>query len=169
MSRLGEFTDGAFQPVVADPRPLDADTVRRVLICSGKIFYDLDVGREERDWGGIAIIRLEQLYPFPATELGEALRRYPRDADVCWVQEEPANQGAWSFAQWRIETLLDGRPVRYIGRPEAASPATGSHKIHESEQMEVVGQALRRPRPGRPARGATEAPVPSEATRGAGS
>ena len=166
VSRLGEFTDGAFQPVVADPRPLDADTVRRVLVCSGKIYYDLDVGREERDWGGIAIIRLEQLYPFPATELGEALRRYPRDADVCWVQEEPANQGAWSFVQWRIETLLAGRRLRYIGRPEAASPATGSHKVHESEEMELVGQALRRPRPGRPARAASEPPVPSEATRG---
>jgi 2-oxoglutarate dehydrogenase E1 component len=169
VSRLGDFTEGTFRPVVADPRPLEADTVQRVLLCSGKIFYDLDIGREERDWDGIAIIRLEQLYPFPATELGEALRRYPRGVDVCWVQEEPANQGGWTFVRPRIEALQDGRRVRYIGRPEAASPATGSHKVHESEEMELVGQALRRPRPGRPARTATEPPVPSEATRGSGS
>src|SRR5581483_10895563 len=77
VSRLADFTDGAFQPVLADPRPLEPDTVRRVLLCSGKIFYSLDLGREERDWGGIAIIRLEQLYPFPAAELAEALHRYP--------------------------------------------------------------------------------------------
>ncbi len=168
VSRLADFTDGAFQPVLADPRPLEPDTVRRVLLCSGKIFYSLDLGREERDWGGIAIIRLEQLYPFPAAELAEALHRYPRAADVCWVQEEPANQGAWSFVRPRIEALLDGRRLRYIGRPEAASPATGSHKVHESEEMALVDRALRRPRAGRPARPAAE-PVPSEATRGAGS
>ena len=168
VSRLDEFTGGSFQPVVPDPRPLDPDTIRRVLLCSGKIFYNLDLGREERDWEGIAIIRLEQLYPFPAKELGEALRRYPRAADVCWVQEEPANQGAWSFVRWRIEERLDGRRLRYIGRPEAASPASGSHKIHESEEATLVGQALRRPRPARPARAVTE-PAPSQATRGAGS
>jgi 2-oxoglutarate dehydrogenase E1 component len=166
VSRLDDFATGAFQPVLGDPRAQEADGVRRVLLCSGKIFYGLDQGREERDWDGIAIIRLEQLYPFPAAELAAALRRYPRATDFAWVQEEPANQGAWSFGRGRIEALLDGRRLRYIGRAEAASPATGSYKIHESEEQALVEQALKRPRAGRPARAGEPSPVPSDATRG---
>jgi 2-oxoglutarate dehydrogenase E1 component len=166
VSRLDDFATGAFQPVLGDPRPQEADGVRRVLLCSGKIFYGLDQGREERDWDGIAIIRLEQLYPFPAAELAAALRGYPRATDFAWAQEEPANQGAWSFGRGRIEALLDGRRLRYIGRAEAASPATGSYKIHESEEQALVEQALKRPRAGRPARTGEPSPVPSDATRG---
>ncbi|MGH7367477.1 MAG: 2-oxoglutarate dehydrogenase E1 component [Candidatus Rokuibacteriota bacterium] len=166
VSRLDDLTDGAFRPVLGDPRPIEPETVRRVLLCSGKIFYTLDQGREERDWGGIAIIRIEQLYPFPAAELAGALGRYPLAADFCWVQEEPANQGGWSFARGRIEELLDGRPLRYIGRAEAASPATGSYKIHESEESALVERALKRPPVGRAPRAAGPSPVPSDATRG---
>ena len=165
VSRLDDFTDGAFQPVLGDPRPLEAEAVRRVLLCSGKVFYSLDQGREERDWEGIAILRLEQLYPFPAAELTDALRRYPRATDFCWVQEEPANQGAWSSVRGRIDELLGGRRLRYIGRAEAASPATGSYKIHESEEQAIVEQALKRPRVGRSPRDAEPSPVPSDATR----
>jgi 2-oxoglutarate dehydrogenase E1 component len=137
-----------------------------VLLCSGKIFYGLDQGREERDWDEIAIIRLEQFYPFPAAELTEALRHYSRATDFAWVQEEPANQGAWSFVRGRIEALLDGRRLRYIGLAEAASPATGSYKIHESEESALVERALKRPRVGRPARAGEPSPVPSDATGG---
>jgi 2-oxoglutarate dehydrogenase E1 component len=163
VSRLDDFATGGFQPVLGDPRPQEPEAVRRVLLCSGKIFYGLDQGREERDWGGIAILRLDQLYPFPAAELADALRAYPRATDVAWVQEEPANQGAWTFVRPRIEEHLDGRRLRYVGRPEAASPATGSHKIHESEERALVERALKRPRVG----GAgAPSPVPSSATRG---
>ncbi len=133
--------------MLADPRDLDPAEVRRVLICSGKIFYALDSGREERDWHTIAIIRLEQLYPFPAADLAAALRHYPAATQFQWVQEEPANQGAWSFVRWRIEELLDPDVrLRYVGRREAASPATGSHKIHQAEEAAIVEAALRRPR-----------------------
>jgi 2-oxoglutarate dehydrogenase E1 component len=166
VSRLDEFTEGAFQLVLGDPRPPEPEAARRVLLCSGKIFYGLDQGREERDWDGIAIIRVEQLYPFPASELTEALRRYPRVTDVAWVQEEPANQGAWSFVREQIEARLDGRRLRYIGRAEAASPATGSYKIHESEEQALVERALKRPRAGRPARAVEPPPVSPDATGG---
>jgi 2-oxoglutarate dehydrogenase E1 component len=163
VSRLDDFATGGFQPILGDPRPQEPEAVRRVLLCSGKIFYGLDQGREERDWGGIAILRLDQLYPFPAAELADALRAYPRATDVAWVQEEPANQGAWTFVRARIEEHLDGRRLRYVGRPEAASPATGSHKIHESEEGALVERALKRPRVGG---SGGPSPEPSGATRG---
>jgi 2-oxoglutarate dehydrogenase E1 component len=159
VSPLSELSEGAFQPVLQDLRDLDPAEVRRVLICSGKIYYPLDAGREERDWQTIAIIRLEQLYPFPAGELTAALRRYPGATQFRWVQEEPANQGPWSFVRWRIEDLLEpSAQLRYVGRREAASPATGSHKIHGAEEDAIVEAALRRPRdergwPGRRAEG----------------
>jgi 2-oxoglutarate dehydrogenase E1 component len=166
VSRLDDFTDGDFQLVLRDPRSQEPEAVRRVLLCSGKIFYGLDQGREERDWDGIAIIRLEQLYPFPATELADALRPYSRATDFAWVQEEPANQGAWSFVRGRIEAVLGGRRLRYVGRDEAASPATGSYKIHESEEQALVERALKRPRAERPPRAGEPSPVPSDTTRG---
>jgi len=147
VSTLSEFTDGTFQPVLQDPRDLDQAAVRRVLFCSGKIFYALDSGREERDWNTIALIRLEQLYPFPAAELAGAIRRYPGTPEFRWVQEEPANQGPWSFVRWKIEELLEpGARLRYVGRKEASSPATGSYQIHQSEEEAIVEAALRRPR-----------------------
>ncbi|MGH7386532.1 MAG: thiamine pyrophosphate-dependent enzyme, partial [Candidatus Rokuibacteriota bacterium] len=166
VSRLDDLTDGSFRPVLGDPRQIEPETVQRVLLCSGKIFYNLDQGREERDWGGIAIIRIEQLYPFPAAELAEALARYPRAADVCWVQEEPANQGAWTFVRMLLEELPGGRRLRYIGRAEAASPATGSYKIHQSEENDIVERALKRPPVGRGPRATGPSPVPSDAIRG---
>jgi len=166
VSRLDDFTDGDFQLVLRDPRSQEPEAVRRVLLCSGKIFYGLDQGREDRDWDGIAIIRLEQLYPFPATELADALRPYSRATDFAWVQEEPANQGAWSFVRGRIEAVLGGRRLRYVGRDEAASPATGSYKIHESEEQALVERALKRPRAERPARAGEPSPMPSDTTRG---
>ena len=166
VSRLDDFAAGAFRPVLGDPRSQEPETVRRVLLCSGKIFYGLVQGRDERNWDGIAIIRLEQLYPFPTAELTDALRHYPRATDFCWVQEEPANQGAWSFVRGPVEALLEGRRLRYIGRPEAASPATGSYKIHESEEQALVEQALKRPRAGRPAPAEEPSPQPLDATRG---
>jgi 2-oxoglutarate dehydrogenase E1 component len=147
VSTLSAFTDGTFQTVLSDPRDLDETAVRRVIFCSGKIFYSLERGREERDWATIAVIRLEQLYPFPAAELAEAIRRYPRVGEFRWVQEEPANQGPWSFVAPRIEEQLPpGARLRYVGRREAASPATGSYRIHEAEETAIVEAALRRPR-----------------------
>ncbi len=143
VSRLTDFADGAFQLVLVDPRAPDPAGVRRVLLGSGKIFYALDAARQERRRDGVAIVRVEQLYPFPAAELAAALGAYRRLADVCWVQEEPANQGGWTFVRPRIEALLAGRAsLRYIGRDEAASPATGSHERHRAEEQAILEQAL---------------------------
>jgi 2-oxoglutarate dehydrogenase E1 component len=143
VSPLSAFTDASFHPVLDDERVPDAAAVRRVLVCSGKIFHALDAAREERRRDDTAIVRIEQLYPFPATEVGSVLGRYAGAAEVCWVQEEPANQGAWTFMQPRLSPLL--RPdVRfcYVGRDEAASPATGSYHVHQAEEHAILEQAL---------------------------
>ncbi|HEV8614294.1 MAG TPA: 2-oxoglutarate dehydrogenase E1 component [Methylomirabilota bacterium] len=144
-SPLAALSDGGFQPVLDDARIGDTAAVRRVLVCSGKIFYGLDGAREKAGVADIALVRVEQLYPFPATEITAALARYPQAAEVGWIQEEPANQGAWTFMRPRLSPLL--RPdVRffYIGRDEAASPATGSYTIHQAEEHAILEQALAR-------------------------
>ena len=114
--------------------PLDPAAVRRVLLCSGKVFYDLLQARTERGITDTAIIRLEQLYPLPVDEVKAALARYPNAEDFVWVQEEPANQGAWSFIALNLLEHLDGVPLRRISRPAAAAPAVGSTKMHDAEQ-----------------------------------
>jgi len=149
VSAIGDFTDGGFRPVLPDPDAPDGAGVQRLLLCSGKIFYALSHARAERGWGGIAIARIEELYPFPEKELRAVIASYPEAADVRWVQEEPRNQGAWSFVSPRIEQLLGDRALRYVGRLEAASPATGSHKVHQDEEQCILEHALKRPRPAR--------------------
>ena len=144
VSRLADLADGAFRLVLDDPRQPDPAEVRRVLLCSGKIFFPLAERRDEAERGDLAIVRLEQLYPFPAAEVGALLRRYAAAPDVVWVQDEPANQGAWGFVRWRLEELLGGRRLRYIGREEAASPATGSFQAHQAEEEALLGEALKR-------------------------
>jgi 2-oxoglutarate dehydrogenase E1 component len=140
-SPLAELAEGGFRPVLDDPRA--PATVRRVIVCSGKIFHALDAARAEAGRPEVALVRVEQLYPFPAAELATALVRSASAAEVCWVQEEPANQGAWAFVRPLISPLL--RPeVRfsYIGRDEAASPATGLYPIHQAEERAILEQAL---------------------------
>ena len=122
------------------------EQVRRVVLCTGKVYYDLLARRREQGIKDVAIVRLEQLYPFPKVSLPKALAAF-RNAEVVWCQEEPENMGAWSFADRRIEAVLLGlggaatRP-RYVGRPAAASPATGLAKVHAAEQAALVGKAL---------------------------
>ncbi len=143
VSPLAALSDGTFQAVLDDERAGDAAAVRRLLLCSGKIFYPLDAAREKADRPELALVRVEQLYPFPAAELRALLGRYAGAAEVCWIQEEPANQGAWQFMRPRLSALL--RPdVRfcYIGREEAASPATGSYHVHQAEEKAILEQAL---------------------------
>jgi 2-oxoglutarate dehydrogenase E1 component len=119
--------------------------VRRVVLCSGKIYYDL---LEQRRAGadaeqGIALMRVEELYPFPTQELAAMLARYAKVDQVFWVQEEAQNMGAWTFVRSYLDEILpDGCELSYIGRDEAASPATGSHHVHQAEQREIVEQAL---------------------------
>jgi 2-oxoglutarate dehydrogenase E1 component len=143
VSALADLADGKFQSVIGDS--VSPGAAQRLLLCSGKIYYALEKERSERDRADVAIVRVEQLYPFPATELGEMLRRYSSATQIRWVQEEPRNQGAWQFVAPLLRAL-DSRDIGYVGREEAASPATGSYKIHQAEEAAILDEALRRPR-----------------------
>jgi 2-oxoglutarate dehydrogenase E1 component len=144
VSPLQLLAEGRFDEVL-DDAAVDPARVHRVVLTSGKLYYDLLKGREERRGDGVALVRLEQLYPFPAAPLARALHRYPPTAELVWAQEEPQNMGAWRFVR---ERFLDGavpgagRPPRYIGRVPSASPAPGSHKAHVREQEALVEQAV---------------------------
>ncbi len=154
VSSLRDFTDGNFQTVIDDPArtgapeagiALDATKVTRVVLCSGKVYYTLLHERRERAQAGVAIVRVEQLHPFPHQELKSVLAQYADARQVYWVQEEPQNMGAWTFMEPRLRRLLpDGGTLTYIGRDAAASPATGSYKVHQTEEAEFVGRALAR-------------------------
>ncbi|HEX8829793.1 MAG TPA: 2-oxoglutarate dehydrogenase E1 component, partial [Longimicrobium sp.] len=150
-STLKQLSEGHFSPVLADqPFGGTADEVTRVLLCSGKVFVDLvgtgDEQRAERlsieGVDRVAVLRVEELYPFPAAELREALARHPNAREVVWVQEEPRNMGAWTFVEPRLRELLGDVPLRYEGRPERASPAEGYAHRHAAEQMRIVRAAL---------------------------
>jgi 2-oxoglutarate dehydrogenase E1 component len=142
-STLGELTSGGFRPVIDDAGISEGSAVKRIVLCSGKVFYDLSEARKKAENQSVAIVRLEQFYPFPVTALSEVFKRYPRAKQLAWVQEEPKNMGGWSFMEERLENLLPQceRPV-YIGRSPSASPATGSYSIHQLEQSKLVQQAL---------------------------
>jgi 2-oxoglutarate dehydrogenase E1 component len=148
ISRLEDMGPGTyFDRVISERGEIAPDAgVRRVVLCSGKVYYDLLAQRTERGITDIALLRLEQLYPFPVRSLRQELERYP-GADVVWCQEEPMNMGGWSFVDRRIEAVLGDiggtarRPL-YVGRAEAAAPATGLLKRHNSEQAKLVEEAL---------------------------
>ena len=148
VSHLSDFGPGSsFHRVLAEAETLVAgDKVRRVVLCSGKVYYDLLADRQARGISDVAILRLEQLYPFPDEPLAEELVKYP-NAEIVWCQEEPANMGAWLFADRRIESVLTslqhkaGRP-RYAGRPEMAATASGLLRQHNKEQAALIEEAL---------------------------
>jgi 2-oxoglutarate dehydrogenase E1 component len=142
-STIGELAEGAFQTVIDDPHKVDRDRVRRVLLCTGKVYYTLAAAREKAANGDVAIVRVEQLYPFPHKELAAVLSKYRRAQEVGWVQEEPRNRGAWGFMEPRLRPMLtDTQVLNYHGRDEAASPATGSMKMHQIEEQELIAHAL---------------------------
>jgi multifunctional 2-oxoglutarate metabolism enzyme len=145
VSSVEDFTTGTFSPVLADPAAGNSERVKRVLLCSGKVYYDLFQARQERGISNTAIIRLEQLYPMPVEEIRAALAQFPNAEDFAWVQEEPANQGAWSFVALNLLEHLDGVRLRRISRPAAAAPAVGSAKTHEVEQTALIEAALPAP------------------------
>jgi 2-oxoglutarate dehydrogenase E1 component len=144
VSTIDDLTGGGFREILDDPGPLDLDRVSRVVICTGKIYYDLLAAREERKAAHVAIVRMEQIYPFSEPMVKDVLLRYPLTAEVVWAQEEPRNMGAWRFLREQIQPLLDdsGRELRYAGRSESASPATGSHKRHLQEQAEIMDEVM---------------------------
>ena len=143
VSALEDLTRGSFARVIGEIDDLPAPQVQRVVFCSGKVYYDLLKARRKEALHDVALVRIEQLYPFPSEEYQAVLNRYPEAREVVWCQEEPQNQGAWYQIRHRLQELVLGRrPVLYAGRSPAAAPATGIGKIHEMEQQALVAAAL---------------------------
>jgi 2-oxoglutarate dehydrogenase E1 component len=138
-SRLGDLSDGGFSPVLDDSGVADRSAVQRVLLTAGKVYYDLAAERERRGSKTVAIVRLEEYYPYPEWHVANTLGAYPNAKEICWVQEEPENMGAWNFLRQRIlQSLPFARPLRYIGRTGSSSPASGSGKAHRAEQAALL-------------------------------
>ena len=142
VSAVADFTSGTFQPVIPDT--VDPAGVTRVLFCTGKVYYDLLQARADRKITDTALVRVEQVYPMPVEEIRAEIGRYPNAKEYAWVQEEPANQGAWSFITLNLLEHLGGVSLRRISRPAAAAPAVGSAKLHEAEQTALLDAALPR-------------------------
>jgi 2-oxoglutarate decarboxylase len=143
VSRAAEFTSGSFAPVIPDAQSADPAAIRRVLLCAGKVYYDLAEHRRAAGATDIALIRVERLYPLPAAEIAAELARYPAAAELVWVQEEPANMGAGPFMALHLPQVL-GRPISLVSRPASSAPASGSAKAHAAEQAAVVDAAFAR-------------------------
>ncbi|UCH19291.1 MAG: 2-oxoglutarate dehydrogenase E1 component [Burkholderiales bacterium] len=143
-SPLSEFTRGELHTVIGPSRKeVDSDTVKRVICCSGKVAYDLIRRRDEKKAWDVAILRVEQLYPFPHKAFAAEMKRFPNATEVVWCQDEPQNQGAWFFVQHYIhENMLDEQRLGYAGRPAAASPAVGYAHLHLEQQKALLDQAF---------------------------
>jgi 2-oxoglutarate dehydrogenase E1 component len=143
VSELKELTHGRFQQIITDVSERPAAAVRRVVFCSGKVYFDLLEQREQRDLRDVAVVRIEQLYPFPTDEYAAIIGRYSVAREIVWCQEEPQNQGAWYQIRHRLQEPLGARHVLlYAGRAPAAAPATGIHQLHEEQQQGLVHAAL---------------------------
>jgi 2-oxoglutarate dehydrogenase E1 component len=142
-SPLSEFTKGGFQTVIGEVKELKADKVKRVIACSGKVYYDLVKRREEKGSDDVAVVRVEQLYPFPHKAFAAELKKYPNATDVVWCQDEPQNQGAWFFIQHNIhENMHEGQKLGYAGRAASASPAVGYAHLHQDQQKALIDAAF---------------------------
>ncbi|SOZ35221.1 2-oxoglutarate dehydrogenase E1 component [Cupriavidus neocaledonicus] len=143
VSPLSDLAKGHFETVIGDHEELNAGKVKRVIMCSGKVYYDLVNTRKEREANDTAIIRLEQLYPFPHKALAAELKKYPNANEILWCQDEPQNQGAWFFVQHYImENMTDGQKLGYAGRPASASPAVGYYAKHNEQQKALLDAAF---------------------------
>ena len=143
-SPLADFTKGDFRTVLGEQKTdLVAEKVKRVIVCSGKVYYDLVKKRDEKKANDVAIVRVEQLYPFPHRAFGNELKKYPNATDIVWCQDEPQNQGAWFFVQHYIhENMQEGQKLGYAGRPASASPAVGYAHLHQDQQKALLDQAF---------------------------
>jgi 2-oxoglutarate dehydrogenase E1 component len=142
-SPLSEFTKGGFQTVIPENKELDNKKVKRIICCSGKVYYDLVKKREEKGADDVAILRVEQLYPFPHKAFGAEMKKYPNATEVVWCQDEPQNQGAWFFIQHNIrEEMLEGQKLGYAGRAASASPAVGYAHLHQDQQKALLEAAF---------------------------
>jgi 2-oxoglutarate dehydrogenase E1 component len=143
-SPLSELASGQFQPVLNDVRAAEKPKkVTKLVFCSGKVYVDLITSDAWEENDHVALVRVEQLYPLPAEEITGILEQYPNVKEVAWLQEEPKNMGAWFYMEPRLRSLLStGSEVRYIGRPERASPAEGYPDVHTREQERIVREAF---------------------------
>jgi 2-oxoglutarate dehydrogenase E1 component len=144
-SPVSEFVKGAFRTVIPDQGDLKAAQVERVIACSGKVYYDLVKHREEKGIDNVAILRVEQLYPFPHKAFGAEIKKYKNVTELMWCQDEPQNQGAWFFVQHYIhENMQPGQKLGYAGRAASASPAVGYAHLHQRQQDALVEAAFGR-------------------------
>ena len=145
-SPLSEFTAGTFQTVIPENNPAvvkGASKVKRIICCSGKVYYDLVRKREEMGSKDVAIIRVEQLYPFPHKAFAAEVKRFANATEIVWCQDEPQNQGAWFFVQHYIhENMRDGQRLGYSGRAASASPAVGYAHLHQEQQKTLIEGAF---------------------------
>ena len=146
VSTLEELTHGQFQNVLAETDPLEVEKVTRIVLCSGKVYYDLREIRREKAMNHVAIIRLEQLYPFPEQELEDALAPYTNLKEIIWCQDEPMNQGAWYASQHHMRRVIYKHEptlyLEYAGRDASASPAAGYMALHIAQQQKLINEAL---------------------------
>jgi 2-oxoglutarate dehydrogenase E1 component len=142
-STLDELASGSFQLMIDDAGVADKKQVKRVVLCSGKVYYDLMERLATTEQTDIAVVRVEQLYPIPHAELIATLKSYPDNCEIAWCQEEPQNQGAWYQIRHRLqEGLRESQQLYYAGRPGAAAPASGIFKLHTQQQQALVEAAL---------------------------
>jgi 2-oxoglutarate dehydrogenase E1 component len=143
VSALDELAEGAFQPIIGEIDPIDPTKVERVIFCSGKVYYDLLEARRARGLTNAAIIRIEQLYPFPKEQFAQVIAAYPNTNELIWCQDEALNQGAWDQIKHRFHNLIqDGKRIYYAGRPASAAPAVGHHATHVAQQERLIDEAL---------------------------
>jgi len=143
VSSLEELAGGAFQTLIPETDPIEPAEVERVVFCSGKVYYDLIEARRARGISTVAIIRVEQLYPFPKQAFAEAISRYPDSETIIWCQEEAQNQGAWDQIKHRFHSLIEaGKRPYYVGRPASAAPAVGHRSVHVEQQERLIEEAL---------------------------
>jgi 2-oxoglutarate dehydrogenase E1 component len=144
VSPLDELSKGGFQTVIAENNSkIDPKKVKKIVLCSGKVYFDLTTARRERELSDVAIVRVEQLYPFPYKAYETEIKKYPAATQVVWCQDEPQNQGYWYYIQHHLmESLKDGQKLSYAGRPASASPAVGYYDKHYAQQKELLIAAL---------------------------
>jgi 2-oxoglutarate dehydrogenase E1 component len=140
-SEVADFTGGSFLPLIGEPAGFDTAAVRRIVLCTGKVYYDLTEGRQVTGASQTAIVRVERLYPLPVDELEAELARYPGAEELVWAQEEPANMGAWPRMALKLPELL-GRPVSRMSLPPSSAPAAGSAAMHNAEHRALIEAAL---------------------------
>ncbi|MGH7709917.1 MAG: 2-oxoglutarate dehydrogenase E1 component, partial [Gemmatimonadaceae bacterium] len=143
-SRLDELANGRFEPVIDDPAVQRREEISRLVLCAGKIYYDLAMAERPSH---VALVRVEELYPWPHEEVSATIDHYPNVSEIVWAQEEPKNMGAWTYAAPRLRASVgNALAIRYVGRPERASPAEGFANSHQVEQARIVADAFAMPK-----------------------